>query len=186
MSITAILLSVVSAIIALWAAWTNHKAFSFVKESHERQNRLMHAKSCSELMEEAIVFANSFERELEDIEKLWLKFDSLSTETKNSLNRYSPVFFEYQPQLEGFARQARTLWHEVYEWSEKNLQTGIASRAAHFRRLLADDKQIQDKWRPLLEELRLELCMVNSATKLCGAGQGGIPIDTLNSWVGKF
>src|SRR5690554_6422341 len=157
LSIIAVIISFISVVIAVWSAWTNHQSLKFTKLNREIECRLQHRKACSDLMEEIRVYENEFERELKELEELESKFESLLIHSPSDFNQYLPIFKTYKSKLTGFAVQARTLWQEAFEWYEKYCYEGYAAHSAHFRRLLSDDKSIQNEWAPRVKELRLAI-----------------------------
>lgn len=154
LSIIAVTISLISAVIAVWSAWTNHQSLKFTKFNREMDRRLQHTKACSELMEEIRVYENGFQSELKETQELELHFESLLIQSSSSFVRYVPIFNVYKPKLEGFLLQTRLLWDETYEWYAKYRYDGYAAHDAHFRRLLLDDKKIKNEWSSLIKELR--------------------------------
>lgn len=157
LSIIALIISLISAAVAVWSAWINHQSLKFTKLNREMERRLQHTKACSDLMEEIRVYENEFERELKELDELELKFERLLTHSPSDFNHYMPIFKTYKSKLAGFAVQARALWHEAFEWHENYCYGGYAAHSAHFRRLLSDDKSIQNEWAPRVKELRIAI-----------------------------
>lgn len=157
LSIIAVIISFISVVIALWSAWTNHQSLKFTKFNREKVRRLQHTKACSELLEEIRVYEIEFERELSELQDLEPKFERLLTHSPSDFNQYLPIFKTYKSELAGFALQARTLWQEAFEWYEKYRYEGYAAHSAHFRRLLSDDKSIQNEWALRIKALRIAI-----------------------------
>lgn len=162
LSIIALIISLISAAIAVWSAWTNHQSLKFTKLNREMERRLQHTKACSDLMEEIRVYENEFERELKELDELEPKFERLLTHSPTDFNQYIPIFKTYKSRLAGFAVQARALWRETFEWHKNYCYGGYAAHSAHFRRLLSETKKIQNDWKPQVERLRFAINDTNA------------------------
>jgi|GEM_PF-5522307 FtsZ-interacting cell division protein ZipA len=82
LSLIAVIISLISVVIALWIAWTNHRALNFTRFDRETELRRQHAKACSELMEEIQATEKEFASELRELEYLEPEFEILLAKSK--------------------------------------------------------------------------------------------------------
>lgn len=153
----ALVFSGLSILVAIWSAFVSHKSLRHSKDSYKDKQEIAFERERSEFLEHINDDRRRFEAAQHAIEELKTEFEALPDGARMKLGDLSLVFIEYLPTIQGFTRQANSLWYEVAEWKKS---TGIYALVHHqpqFKTLLRNDRMVHDEWIPHIEKLKKEL-----------------------------
>ena len=140
----ALIISIVSLLTAAWSGWISHKALRHSEKTTEEDKRLQFVKEKAELLEIINTSRKILDRTRIEISTLKAEFDAEPDQIKQIMANYTNLFTEFLPAVTGGARQASTLWGEVFEWPEKNGMVALVHHQAKFRALLHEDQVAND------------------------------------------
>ena len=144
-AILALVVSGLSFLAAMWAAWISHRTLKHAQTVHQEERRLSFERERSQLLEVVNTSRLLLERTRIKIGTLKARFDAAPQPVHGLLRNYTSLFTEYLPSVEAGVRQCGLLWSEIAEWDE---DTGIHSLVRHqakYRALVNDDQIAHDQ-----------------------------------------
>ena len=143
-SILALVVSCLSFIAALWAAWVSHRTLEHARDVHSGDQQIAFERERSELLEVINTSRMLLEKTRIRIGTLKARFDVTPQPAKALLVNYTSLFSEYLPRIEAGCRQCNALWDEVAAWDDEKGIHALVHHQAKFRKLVGDDQLAHD------------------------------------------
>jgi hypothetical protein len=168
-SILALVVSCLSFMAALWAAWVSHHTLAHARDVHSEDQQIAFERERSELLEVINTSRMLLEKTRIRIGTLKARFDAAPQPVKALLVNYTSLFSEYLPRIEAGCRQCHALWDEVAAWDDEKGIHALVHHQAKFRKLVGDDQVAHDNGIFLVEifeeKMAKALSYVSHATR---------------------
>lgn len=143
-SVLALVVSGLSFLAAVWAAWVSHRTLAHAREVREDELRITFERERTELLEVINTSRTLLEQTRVRIGTLKARFDAAPQPVQALLKNYTNLFTEYLPRVEAGVRQCNALWNEVADWDQEKGIYALVHHQARFRKLVSDDQMAHD------------------------------------------
>jgi hypothetical protein len=144
-SLLALVVSGLSFLAAMWAAWVSHRTLVHAKETHEEEQVLAFERERSELLSVISQSRTLLEQTRIRIGTLKARFDAAPQPAQTILQNYTNLFTEYLPRVEAGVRQCNASWSEVASWGETTGVQALLRHQARMRAAVHDDQIAHDQ-----------------------------------------
>ena len=143
-SMLALVVSGLSFLSAVWAAWVSQRTLVHAQSVHNEERRLSFERERAQLLEVLNASRLLLERTRIKIGTLKARFDATSPPVHALLKNYTGLFTEYLPRVEASIRQCDVLWKEIADWNESTGIHALVQHQAKLRALVNDDQISHD------------------------------------------
>lgn len=144
-SVLALVVSILSFAAAIWASYVGHHSLSHARKTYDEQLSISFARERAQLLQLITQNQAVLDKTRLRIGAIKAKFDAAPQPAQALLHRYTDLFTEYLPRIEGSIRQCSALWHEVAEWDERKGIHALVHHQARYRALMEDDQIAHDQ-----------------------------------------
>ena len=165
-AVLALVVSGMSFIAAIWAAWVSHNSLSHARRVHEEDRRVAFERERSQLLEIINTGRGLLDNTRIRIGTLKANFDAAPPPVQALLTTYTGLFSEYYPRVEAGVRQANSLLSEVSGWDQDTGIQGLVRHQARFRTLLHEDRIAHDIGVSLVATFEVAFAKAKSMSEL--------------------
>jgi hypothetical protein len=168
-SILALVVSVLSLAAAVWSSYVGQQSLAHSRKTYDEQLSISFARERAQLLQLITQNQAVLEKTRLRIGAIKAKFDAAPKPAQVLLHRYTNLFTEYLPRIEGSIRQCSSLWQEVSEWDEHKGIHALVHHQARYRALMEDDQIAHDQGLIMVgiveEQLSQAVTYVSGATR---------------------
>jgi len=170
LSLAALVVSVGSLGVAVWANRISKKALAHSMRAQEEGDQREFDRIRAELLNQISDSRAVLERTRLEIGTLQANFRAEPPAVQSLMANYTGLFSEYLPSVERAITRCDQLWREVSEWGRSKSHTELMEARAVLYRSLQDDRSAQESGTYLVNEFTTKLELARRRHAATNAG----------------